>query len=115
MDEFISSGDDKLSFRVIMLEHLRGILGITIRGGQAFTFSYSQSVLSLSDVLLPFYDKDMKKDYKDFEKEVEELDSHKGVTESKVNKVYRKLFRNLNALLSRSNYMKASIYTEEDE
>ena len=57
----------------------------------------------------------MKKDYKTFEAERKKLDESCGLSESDVNKVYRNLFRNLNGLLSRSNYMKASIYNEEDE
>ncbi|KKK94772.1 hypothetical protein LCGC14_2679500 [marine sediment metagenome] len=115
MEEFISSNEEKLSFRIIVLEHLKGILSITIKVNDRFTFSYSQSVLALSDVLLPFYDDDMKKDYKKYEEERKGLDTANNLKESQVNVVYRRLFRKLNELLSRNNYLKTSIYTEEEE
>ena len=110
----MSAGDDKLSFRMIVLEHLRGVLGITIRAPEQFTFSYSQAVLSLSDVMLPFYDDEMESDYKKYEVAYKELKSNSNTNESEVNKIYRDLFRSINGLLSRNNYMKAAVYVEDE-
>ena len=89
---------------------------------------YIQGVESLSDILLPQYDEKMKevsdeyiKEIKEIEKEIEGKDvrmgddTHTKLIRKKL-KLARELFRQLNLLLKRTNYLKAKAYSEgEDE
>ena len=90
---------------------------------------FIQGVESLSDILLPQYDGEMetaaKKYYTEvnvIEKELENKDvrmgddNHNTLIRKKL-KLVRQLFRNLNLLLKRTNYLKANAYSEgmEDE
>lgn len=87
---------------------------------------YIQAVETLSDILLPQYDDEMKKNYKEYESKLKKLndgvkdediimgdESHKKLIKQKLELV-RELFRNLNLLLKRTNYLKAAAYSEED-
>lgn len=112
MEDFISNNNDAISFRTIVLEHLRSILRLTGTSGSNYVTSYGRTVSSLSDVLLPFYDETMKTDYKSYEDEKNKVDGHNAF---EIVSMHRKLFRALNGLLSRSDYLQASIYSEEDE
>ncbi len=91
-EEFISSKDKKLSFKDIVLGHLKKILEMStteFRGGYNTTVmhgnwtekvyvpsskkNYIQAVEHLSYVLLPHFDNDMEKDFNDYEKQVGEI------------------------------------------
>lgn len=134
------------SIREIILEHLKKILEISrceFRGGyyeEKFTGNvnekiyvpdsrkqYIQAVESLSDVLLPYYDKDMEERAKAIDIEIEEslntFEKSKKSTGSKEHNVYvitklklmRMLFQQINYLLHRNNYLKTKIYEEGAE
>lgn len=87
---------------------------------------YIQGVESLSDILLPQYDEPMTKaakiytnDLDKIEKELEDKDVRMGddnhtVLIRKKLKLVRTLFRELNLLLKRTNYLKAVAYSEDD-
>ncbi len=87
--------------------------------------AYMESVLTLSDVLLPFYDERMDTAYETYEKNFQEakdkLRDDKGfipldnVWLRKMESVYRKLFRELNLLLNRNDYLKESVYGESKD
>lgn len=146
MNNYISNREKK-SFRDIVLSHLAKVLEIStheFRGGYwqtktriagASTLTdhfyvtnvrkeYIQAVQSLADVLLPFFDKEMKKDYESImkkfndaskepkEKKGEEEGEDKGVLERLG--LSQKLFQKLNLLLHRTDYLKGSIYSESD-
>jgi len=87
---------------------------------------YIQSVESLADVLLPQYDDTMTAAAKTYEKFLEEIeketedkdvrmgdDVHTVLIRKKL-KMARMLFRELNLLLKRTNYLKAAAYSEDD-
>jgi hypothetical protein len=87
---------------------------------------YIQGVESLSDILLPQYDDTMTAAAKVYYKAVEEIekglekkdvrmgdDNHNMLVRKKL-KLVRTLFRELNLLLKRTNYLKAAAYTEDD-
>ena len=108
---------DKLEFRQIILEFMKKIIDLTLRvvppeHKLVFTEAYSDSIRSLSDVLLPHYDEKMVAAYKAY------LDSFGNLKDSKSNKVeflrrtHRELFRQLNLLMGRKDYLKKAIYEE---
>ncbi len=145
--------NDGLEFRQIVLSHIKRILEISSRELKDHTkqtiqsnliqtlesedtrLSYIQSIENLAYVLLPYFDKDMKKVYEEcieiinlygfkirekFKKEFEELGKH--VNQDTALKVFaiqirlkygKKLFRELNLLLYRVDYLKATIYGED--
>ena len=118
---FITS-KDKLEFRQIILGFIKNIIDLTLRivpppHKLAFTEAYSDSIRSLSDVLLPYYDDKMKTAYKTYEESFKKL----GEGSVKVNNVeflrrtHRELFRQLNKLLGRKDYLKKVIYSESDD
>lgn len=85
---------------------------------------YIQAVESLSDILLPQYDESMTKDYEEYTTGIDKLEEgvkdkdvimgdedHAAITKKKLILV-KKLFRDLNRLLERTNYLKAKAYTE---
>lgn len=87
---------------------------------------YIQGIESLSDILLPQYDESMRKAAEEYDKDVEEIekelkdtdvrmgdDNHTVLIRKKL-KLVRTLFRELNLLLKRTNYLKAAAYSEED-
>lgn len=89
---------------------------------------YIQAVEALADILLPQYDETMEKNYQEYDEELANIsqclegkdvrmgdDIHSNFTKNKLQLV-RRLFRDLNLLLKRTNYLKAKVYTEgEDE
>jgi len=142
-EDFISS-KEKVSFREIVLAHLKKILEIStseFRGGYTkIVYSgntshkeyvpnsrkcYIQSIEALSDVLIAYFDKEMKKAEEDYNKKNETLKKEKEGKKStknlKINyqnkrvKLARKLFQELNLLLNRKQYLKAMVYAEEDD
>ena len=122
-------GDDKQSFREIVLSHLRKILDFNVRVVCSdleieHVKAYRDMVLGFSDVLLPFYDEEMEEHYKknmeDYHNKAMKcvrngsiINEAKFVSSTKL--VTRKLFRELNLLMKRQDYLKGTIYTEEQE
>jgi len=149
MSNWITDKKEKTEFRDIVLEHLKKILEITrqeFRGGYIqkkvvggiveeiyipdTRKQYIQSIESLSDILLGFFDNKMKEKSKSLIKKTkEELknfeDSGKEIGSEEHNKYIikklkfmREVFKELNLLLHRKDYLKAKIYEEvegEDE
>ncbi len=87
---------------------------------------YIQGIESLSDILLPQYDDDMIKAAELYNKEIEKIekelegkdvrmgdDNHTMLIRKKL-KLVRTLFRELNLLLKRTNYLKSAAYSEDD-
>jgi len=113
------SSEESLSFRGIVLNYVKKIIELNLRviegDGVKHTKTYRDSILGLSDVLLPFYDKDMTDSYSKFEKEYNEILEEEITKEStkKIMRICRELFRNLNLLLKRNDYLKSSVYGEE--
>ncbi len=145
--------NDPISWREIVLEHLRKILecsrtefrgGFTTTSGNnppIYTYvpdtrdTYCNAVLSLSDVLLPFFDKKMEKASEEVEKkigitmkhDVEFLEIRNIQNQNMAKKQFksfssrakldlcRQLFRELNLLLNRIDYLKTAIYEEGEE
>lgn len=87
---------------------------------------YVQAIEALSDILLPQYDETMDKNYNEYLEEVlkaeKELkgknvymgdDEHSQFVSRKLF-LAKKLFRDLNLLLKRTNYLKSAAYSESD-
>ncbi len=143
---------DKTSWREIVLEHIRKILECSrteFLGGfwnetgnnpsiKTYVFdtraTYINSINALADVLLPFFDKDMKTAFKDhatkrekdairkeitkkYPKEAKTLDPKgwKREIENFRLEHSRTLFQELNKLLRRTDYLKSAIYQEDDD
>jgi len=134
--DFVTSGvgKDKLSFRNIVLQHLKKILDLSLipRQRALKTTLYNESVLNLCDVLMPFFDKEMNDKYKEFEDARQEVYKKSSEKQTELNKwqyakyhhevftpkikvVFRRLFRQLNLLMNRQDYLKQSVYSEADE
>lgn len=124
--------DDEISLKQIIMTFIKKNMDLSLmivsEEARANKMkSYRESVLCLSDILLPFYDEKMNTAYDNYEKNLEE--SKKKVTDSngRINdqftwlsdneRIYRKLFRDLNLLLSRNDYLKSTMFgeTEKDE
>ena len=122
-------GSEKLGFRQIVLEHLRKVLDLNLKIGSPDSAiqevkAYRNSILGLSDILLPFYDKDMEEAYKNYEKEYKKVSEktcengnikNPSLYMTLIKKVHRELFRALNLLLKRNDYLKESVYGEEKQ
>lgn len=125
-------GYEKLEFREIVLKHIQNILHLSLQSNTGDKSSlYISAVESLSDVLLPFYDKQIQSEVDKIEKELDDLsktnetkmetlsrgdysDYHwKYVAKKRL--IYRKLFKNLNILLKRNDYLKSAVYGEQDK
>lgn len=126
------SGDEKLEFRQIVLGHIKQILNLSLRNnrdGEKLSL-YFNSIEALADVLTPFYDEQMSNEIKDFEnvlsilqkdnevrlKSLSPLDyskKYKLIYYSKKKNAYRNIFRNLNLLLNRNDYLKESVFGED--
>lgn len=134
MEENSFGGFEKLEFREIVLGHIRKILDLSFRpnnDGNKWGL-YISSINSLSDVLIPFYDERMEKEFDEFETNLRELYKEKSekwdsLSPSEYSKnyepkfisirnlLYRNLFRKLNLLLKRNDYLKSSVYGEEQD
>ena len=142
-EQYTGGQNKELTFRMIVLEHLRKILSLScaefhggyweIRPGKFGDLSvyvpdarecYTNSVDSLHDILYPHFDKEMSKISEDTEKErIEAYDriwGGKGRAEHKVQDyrfkkvdIKRKLFRGLNCFLERTKYMEGKVFEEE--
>ncbi len=112
-EEFIVN-NDKLEFKTIVLEHLKNILNITCKIGEyeGKVSCYIDAVESLADCLLPFFDEEMEKAYKSYNAEIEKEENNNSVR--KLKKVGRDLFRETNKLMGRKDYLKGTIYSDDD-
>jgi hypothetical protein len=125
-DKF-GGGNEKLEFRQIVLNYLRKIMDLNLKIVNPdfkieYVQTYRDSVLGLSDVLVPFFDEQMNKIYAKYEREYEEMlkqTTHNGMvtnipTYKRLTKqIHRELFRELNLLLNRNDYLKSSVYGED--
>jgi len=134
---------DKGSFKEILHGHLKKILDITtneFRGGYYRTSvqnnttveeyipdsrkCYIQAIESFSDVLLPYFDKEMNEAYNAMADDLEL--SRQGLLQLDLNsderqlliinrlELMRRLFQQLNLLLKRVDYLKVAIYEETE-
>ncbi len=146
---------DKLEFRQIVLGHIKKILEISSRElrddsqeviHSNFTMtsikedtriSYLQAIENLAYILIPHFDKDikkiydeeikiitgfdyeikklLKKEYEEIKKETKETElGDRFIIEMKI-KSAKKLFVGLNLLLKRNQYLKSSIFGEDED
>lgn len=134
MSEDFNTSYDKLEFRQIVLRHIKNILDISLRSNQdgQKLFLYYNSIEALADVLIPFYDEQMNTEIDEFESELKEINinnstkkqelcehdyscSYLGIYRTKKKRLYRNLFRKLNLLLNRNDYLKTSVYGEDKD
>ena len=127
-------GNDKLEFRQIVLSHIRNILNLSLRSnrdGEKLSL-YFNSIEALADVLIPFYDEQMSKEIEQFENTLLTIQKEKneklkalcpsdfssryaGIHYAKKKSAYRNIFRKLNILLKRNDYLKSSVYGEDKD
>ena len=127
-------GNDKLEFRQVVLAHLKNITDLSLRSnadGQS-PFLYFNSVEALSDLLVSFFDKKMNDEIEEFEKSLVEISKEnaeklKSLSPADYSKkysaahfakkrtVYRIIFRKLNQLLERNDYLKTSVFGEDKD
>ncbi len=112
-EEFIVN-NDKLEFKTIVLEHLKNILNITCKMGEyeSKVSCYVDAVESLADCLLPFFDEDMEEAYGKYNEEVLKEDNNNSAR--KLKKIGRDLFKETNKLMGRKDYLKGTIYSDDD-
>jgi len=126
-------GNEKLEFRQIVLGHIKNILNLSLRSnsdGRNLSL-YKNAIEGLSDVLIPFYDKQMNSEIEEFEKELivinkenykrekslcphDYSETYGKIHYAKMKGLYRNLFRKLNLLLKRNDYLKESVYGESN-
>ena len=134
MESNFRSGGDKLEFRQIVLGLIKNILNLSLRsnkGGEKLTL-YFNSIEALGDVLIPFYDAKMNKAMGEFEKALAKIQKESSEQRKKLclseyssrcantyramkKNAYRTLFRELNMLLKRNDYLKSSVYGEDKD
>ena len=127
-------GNDKLEFRQIVLSHIRNILNLSLRSnkdGEKLSL-YFNSIEALADVLIPFYDERMNTEIEQFEEELIKIkkenneklralypadysNRYSGIHYAKKKSAYRNIFRKLNILLKRNDYLKSSVYGEDKD
>ena len=127
-------GNDKLEFRQIVLSHIRNILNLSLRSnrdGEKLSL-YFNSIEALADVLIPFYDERMNTEIEQFEEELIKIKKenneklkvlsphdyscrYEGIHYAKKKSAYRNIFRKLNILLKRNDYLKSSVYGEDKD
>ena len=129
MENISNYGNDKLEFRQIILSYLRKIIDLNLKlvsdnYAVDFAKTYMRSVVGLSDILIPFSDAQTHKVYAKFERDYEEI---KKTTckdgrilqianySARILKISRVLFRELNLLLKRNDYLKESVYGEDKD
>lgn len=122
--------DDEISLKQIIMTFIKknmdlSLMVVSDESRLGKMKAYRESVLCLSDILLPFYDEKMETAYESYEKDL--VESKKKVTDEHGNiknqstwfldneRIYRKLFRELNLLLSRNDYLKSTMFGETDK
>jgi len=128
------TANEKGDFKSIILEHLKNIMNISLLhiDGEQKHALYTEGVKVLADTLIPFYDKLMDTAYKNYENSYKEMfvTANKLETENKFSqynneyeayiinrskRIHRELYRQLNLLLKRNDYLKGSVYGEGGE
>jgi hypothetical protein len=120
--------NDKLEFRTIVLQFIHNITNLSLNfsaNGVDKIIALNDAVLCLSDILVSFYDDEMKTSYSNYEDCVEGLIKHQYVREGdyqvkrfdylKLKQITRYLFRELNSLLGRVDYLKSAVYGEDKD
>jgi len=128
--EFITSNtnNDKLEFRQIVLQHFKKILDLSLNLNKIDLkkriIIYNSSVKTFSEVLLPYFDEEMDKSYKDYIKQMQSLREqfvfNSIIRNSKTyyvlsKRIHSELFINLNLLMKRRDYIKGVDYEEESD
>jgi len=119
-----------LSFRQIVLTYLQKIMDLNLKlvnskNNINFVKCYKRAVLGLSDLLLPFFDSDMKEVYDIFLKDCKDVikqTTERGMIKDRAGyfnenmRICGDLFRGLSLLLYRNDYLKSVVYGEgQDE
>jgi hypothetical protein len=120
--------NDKLEFRTIVLQFIHNITNLSLNFSVSDVdkiIAMNDAVLCLSDVLVSFYDDEMKKSYSNYEDCVKILRKKQYVIEGnyqvrrfdylKFKQITRYLFRELNSLLGRVDYLKSAVYGEDKD
>jgi hypothetical protein len=116
---------DKLEFRTIVLGQVKSVLDTSLQPAQNIRLkieTINSGVLFLSDVLAPFYDKQMTAKYNEYENGMKYLNEHMRFSDGQYEvirfdyeglfNITRKLFRELNLLLKRVDFLKDAVYGE---
>ena len=122
------SSNENLDFREIVLSYMRRVMDLNLNiisqdNILNYTKCYARAVLGLNDILLPFFDDEMSRAYESFLDDYDWMmrnnTTENGTKISDVNeyvsgvmKVCRGLFRELNKLLNRNDYLKSKVYGE---
>jgi len=127
------TANEKGDFKSIILEHLKNIMNISLLhiSGEQKHALYTEGVKVLADTLIPFYDELMDTAYKNYENSYKEMfvTADKLLGENKLTsggynnsydeyiicrskRLHRELYRQLNLLLKRNDYLKGSVYGE---
>ena len=137
-NEFVTSGNAKVTEKDLVMTHLREILTITRKefrpaysvvtengGIRQETIAddnrkaYIQAVESLSDILAPYYDDKTKEVEAAILKELDELrEKSEGESEEYIKQKFRlmrKLFRQLSFLLKEKEYLAGTSHTEDGD
>ncbi len=127
MDDNNYSSNENVDFREIVLSYMRRVMELNLKvipQEQILDYAkcYKRAVMGLSDILLPFFDDEMKIVYEKFLDEYDWMmreTTKNGTKVSDINeyangimKVFRGLFRELNKLLNRNDYLKSKVYGE---
>ena len=135
-NDFITNAGEGISHREIILRLLQKVTEISTTefragwkeqvtsGNQTHIVyhpstiaGYIQTIDSLADVLLPFFDETMTEKYSTFKKEIDNLKENlekemeevsKRTVEKHKLRIYREMFQQLNLLLSRIDYLKGN-------
>ena len=128
------NANQQLEFRQIILSHIKQILALSLRvnsDGENLSL-YISSVETLADVLIPFYDKSIETEVEQFENGLQNIikenneklkalnpseysKTYRWLFEARRKQAYRILFRKLNLLLKRNDYLREATYGESSE
>ena len=122
------SSNENLDFRDIVLSYMRRVMDLNLNiisqdNILDYAKCYKRAGLGLNDILLPFFDDEMSRAYESFLDDYDWMmrnnTTENGTKISDVNeyvsgvmKVCRGLFRELNKLLNRNDYLKSKVYGE---
>ena len=123
------STNEKIEWKTIVLEHVRCILKLTLKHipeeqMMSYCKTYYRSVQSLSDVLISFYDDRLNEAYEKFNNDIKNINDNACIHGRIKNEpayisgvlcASRSLFRELNLLLKRNDFLSSSLYSEGDE
>jgi hypothetical protein len=119
---------DKIEFRTIALQHIKNVMDLSLTlavDGKLKVTTMNEAVECLSDVLLPFYDDEMNSSYNEYEEAFKKIEKESYFREGDfmvyrfdfqgLNNITRKLFRALNLLMKRVDYLSSSIYGDGED